>query len=539
MAKKNRMIYVAIALLLVYFMAQTAVDAFLSFYVPGSGDTSWLSQAVRLHPLGSEAHMMMGFSALEQGKQTKRSDLLVQAVGHLKTAIRYNPFVYQAHLNLGKAYFLLSETEPHWVSDGIVSFKRAASIRGANLSVAMDSARLFFSLWPLLKKEDQDFARSLVLGIMHRIGKNDFESLVELWSLYNRKIELMEELIARRPEFSQLVAQALVRNRQYNEQRRRLLNTHDEIRYHQIKKKVDEELNKPAENQDSQVMLALFRDLGQVYRHYDRLSGEELFPEKSRMALRRRLGERLLALLIDDEGKWRNTAVSRQPVDTVVNGLINDSQSYENVFELEERLGKIGYYREGDIKSFMARMRILFQTARYDQVIDQIETFQRQVSFVREDAREDMVELLFLLNDAYRQSRLLTMASKVLDAIKPLSPAPERLLWQRFLIEKVIAVEADATLIENWRAQFAASRVIQVGTKQEKRVVYLDENREITLILTPELMEKIQTGDYNLLELNVDGRIVWDTYLGEESLYTYAFPDSFDSRAVNVEILLK
>lgn len=539
MAAKNRLISVSITLLLLYFLAQTASDAFLSYYVPGSSDTTWLRQAANLNPMAADAHLMMGLSALEQAQKTKSSDDLNLAVSQLKTTIRFNPFVYQAHINLGKAYFMLSEKESHWVSDGILAFRRAASIRGANMGVAIDTARLFFSLWPLLKKEDQDFTRSLVLGIMHRISQKDFEGLVELWSLYNRKIELMEELIARRPEFSQLAAQALTRNRQYNNERRKLLNTHDQIRYINLKKKVEEELNKPTENQNTKTMLGQFNELGTVYRHYDRLIDQELFPDKSRLALRRRLGERLLSLLIDGEGKWRNSTETRKPVDAVVNGLIYDSLSYENVFELEEKLSRTGYYREGDLKSFLAKMRILFQTARYDQVIDQIETLQRQMSFVREDARADMIEALFLLNEAYRQSRLLTMAVKVLDSLAPLSPPEERLLWQRYLIEKVIAVEADTTLIENWRQRFADSRMIQIDKAVVKQKVYLDDNREITFTLSPELMEKAASGTYNLLELHVNGIIAWDSYLGEESRFTYQFPESFDSRAVDIELIIR
>lgn len=537
MAKRHLGLYLGITALLVYFLAHTATDAFLSFHDDKGGD-DWLQRAAVLNPLAAEPRMLTGYAYLEQGRREKRNDLLKAAIEQFTRAIRLNPFFYQAHLNLGKAYFLLSESEPQWVSDGIVSFKRAANIRGANLTVAMESARLMFSLWPLLKPEDQEFTRKLVLGIMHRVSQKDFESLVELWALYNRKIELMEELIARRPEFSNLVASALARNRQFNDQRRRLLNTGDHIRYQTLKRGADEELNQAQTESKPEVLLKLFKELGRVYRGYDRLIGQELFPEKPLLALRRRLGERLLSILVDEEGKWRPLA-SRQSVDFVVSELIQDSLVYEEVFELEEFLAKSGYYQEGDLKSFIARQRILLQTARNDQVIDQIETLQRQMAFIREDARADMIECLFLLCDAYRSSRLLTMAGKVLDTIEPLAPPPQRLLWQRYLIEKVIAVEADTTLIETWRGQFASSRLLTVQKNNQKFAVYLDENREITILLAPEIMEKVQSGQYNLIELSVGGKIVWDSYLSDENnMFKYAFPENFEGKEVNADITI-
>ncbi len=541
MARRKYWLFVAITVLLIYFLAQTATDAFMSFHDSDGPSGEWLHRAALLHPLAAQPHLLLGFAELELGQKEQRADRLTAAVEHLKKAIQLNPFVYQAHLNLGKAYLLLSESEPHRVSDGIVSFKRAARIRGANLAVAMDTARLFFSLWPLLKAQDQAFARNLVLGIMHRISHKDFSELVELWALYNRKIDLIEEFVARRPEYSLLVAEALTRNRSYNDQRRRLLNTHDHIRYQTIKRRAEEELNKAPLSQNSEQLLKLFNELGKVYRRYDRLLELELFPDKTLFALRRRLGERLLIMLIDEEGKWR-APKTRPPVDMVVSELIRDSRDYENVFELEEQLSKRGYYREGDLKSFLFQQRILLQTARFDQVIDQIETLQRQISFVREDARPDMIEALFLLCDAYRQSRLLTMASKVLDSLEPLSPPTERLLWQRYLIEKVISVSADATLIESWRNQFVASRAITLSKKKEKRVIYLDDKLEITIQLADELWQKGSSdeAEINLIELfSADGRILWDSYLGDENMFSFTFPDSYDGRALELEIVVR
>lgn len=538
MGKRNGILFLLVSLLLLYFLAQTATDAFLSFHDPDDAKGEWLRRAALLHPLDAEPHLRMGHAFLERGKSEGNPDFLRQAVAHLKRAIRLNPFVYQAHLNLGQAYFLLSEKDPQWVSEGVVSFKRAATIRGANLSVAVSTSKLLFSLWPLLKTEDQDFARELVAGVMRRISRQDFEGLVDLWALYNRKIEIMEEFISQRPEFSGLVAGALARNRQYLEQRRRLLNTADQVRYQGIKVKVEEELNQPLENQDTKAMLRLFGELGQVYRGYDRLLEKELFPDKSRLALRRRLGERLMGLLMDSEGKWRTPAL-RQPVDLVAGELIRDSRESENAQELELFLDKSRYYLEGDLKSFLARQRILYQTARYDQVIDQIETLQRQLSFVREDARPDMIEALFLLCDAYRSSRLLTMAVKVLDSLEALSPPPERLLWQRYLVEKVIGVQADADMLESWRGRFAASRSLTLEKKSEKRTIYLDENRDITVTLSPELWAKGEEGSVNLIELTLDGRVLWDAYFGEENAFLFTFPQEFEGRAVEVEIGVK
>jgi len=538
MVKRSILLFVTVSVLLVYFLMQTATDAFLSFYNPESSDNQWLYRAALLHPLSAEPHLNLGFSKLERGKADQNTIMIKEAIGHFKLAIRFNPFVYQAHLNLGKAYLILSKNDSQWVNDGILSFKRAASIRGANLTVAMDATRLFFSLWPLLKKEDQDFARNLVLGIMHRISQKDFIELVELWAHYNRKFELMEELVSRRPEFSLQVVSALTQNRSYNDQRRSLQNMHDHMQYQAQKRKAEEELNKEPFSQSHEQLLKLFTSLGKVYRRYDRLLGQEIFPDKTLFALRRRIGERLLSLLIDDEGKWRS-ATMRQPVDMVVNGLISDARDYENMFELEELLVKHDYYREGDIKSFLTGQRILFQTARYDQVIDQIETLQRQISFIREDARPDMIEALFLLCDAYRQSRLLTMASKVLDELDPLSPPPLRLLWQRYLIEKVISVSAEASVIEDWRRQFSASRAFILTKSKERHVFYLDDNLDITIQLSDDLWQKGLDGQINLIELFSEGRILWDSYLGDENLFTYTFPQDYEGKAVEVEAFVK
>ena len=69
-----------------------------------------------------------------------------------------NPLDYQARYYLAKAYLQFSAVNNDYFDLGVRELKRAARIRGSNKQIALDCAKVFFSLWPLLEDEDKAFA---------------------------------------------------------------------------------------------------------------------------------------------------------------------------------------------------------------------------------------------------------------------------------------------------------------------------------------------------------------------------------------------
>jgi hypothetical protein len=166
--KANKYFITVALALAVFFLSQFAAELFfLAGPRPGTGKkTPERAFDPKAFSLSSRLHTETAFAWLEAGTRDSDESAVKMSMVLLGRALRHNPLDYQARYYLAKAYLQFSAVDNDYFDLGVRELKRAASIRGSNKQIALDCARVFFSLWPLLETADKTFASDLLFDDM-------------------------------------------------------------------------------------------------------------------------------------------------------------------------------------------------------------------------------------------------------------------------------------------------------------------------------------------------------------------------------------
>ena len=223
--KANRSLITLALALAILFLSQFAAEIFfLTGPLPEAGKRiPQPALDLKALSLSSRIFTETAFAWLE----AKDENAVKKSMSLLRHSLQRNPLDYQARYYLAKAYLQYSTVSNGYFDLGLRELKRAARIRGSNKQVALDCARVFFSLWPLLEDADKTFAHDLLAAVMPSLSWPEFSPLVEMWSLYVQDAPLLMELLKRKPDFFGPIANQLVAAEIPMAQRRELLALHE------------------------------------------------------------------------------------------------------------------------------------------------------------------------------------------------------------------------------------------------------------------------------------------------------------------------
>jgi hypothetical protein len=509
MKKSKAFIFLSLALGL-FFLLQFAAEVFYSRgkdKVPEKALPS-LRASMKLFPFAAEYPAEAGFALLEKGARGEDSARLKASIPYFKDAIGKNPLDYQARYYLAKAYLHFSSVDNDSFDLGVAELKRAARIRGSNKQIALDCAKVFFSLWPLLEKEDQEFASDLLANVMPELSWPDFSPLVEMWSLYVQDAPLLMELLKQKPEFFGPAANQLVAAGIPLTQRHELLDLHETHSLDALERRYNElSLSGGIGLDDARSLLGQLRALKGFHRLQP---GSSFSQEKSDNLQRTLLLGVISGLLTDPKAK----ADPRTPgqLKEYILAYITDHSGLNELDDLQNLLSEKNYFKENDFASLYLKTLIAYRKGDYGGIISDIEALRKGISFVKKEQAADYTNILLLLVDSYYSSKLLTAAEAVAGELYQNQPDNPDVLWRILRIRKILGSEGPPDkALDDKLAAVENSRFLTVARANVFYDVYLFNEPAIEIALDPALRAKLKPGQ--LLQVFVDGHVAYESYV--------------------------
>jgi hypothetical protein len=210
--KDKKIIRILLIVLLLFFGLQFLSHTFLVIgkNTPDFKNIIFLKLSSYFLPIDAKPLLEYGFVLLKKNQQSQDNQVLEKSISYLKKSISRNMLDYNAHLYLGKAYFFRNMTDHTSFDQAMASLKRAAQIRGSHIGVSMDTMKVLLSMWPFLQTEDKTFCSDLLKKSIKKMKKEDFNSLLEIWSHYSKDVDFFKEALKKEPRYYQAAAEKLL-----------------------------------------------------------------------------------------------------------------------------------------------------------------------------------------------------------------------------------------------------------------------------------------------------------------------------------------
>lgn len=459
--------------------------------------------------LASRLQTDAAFAWLEAGSETVDSDEAVRAsMALLRRSIARNPLDYQARYYLAKAYLRFSAVGNDYFERGVLELRRAAAIRGGNRGIAVESARVFFSLWPLLETEDQEFTASLLAGVMPVLSWGEFAPLLESWALYVQDVPLLMRLLQLKPDFFGPAADQLVAAGLPLPMRWEMLALHEANLLDNLERRYNElGLQGGLTLDAARQMLAQARSI----RGYHRLHPAAAFDQAKLAKLRRQL---LLEVIGGSIAAARDDGKLAGQLRELIEYYIAAHPGLNELDELQKLLQERGYFRENDFPSLRLKTTIAFRKGDHAGVIAEIEALRKGISFIKKEQAADYTAILLLLADSYYSSKLMTAAEAVAADLNRNQPGDADILWRMLRIRNVLGTEeAPDPELEKRLAAVRDSRLLTVARANVPYAVYLFSEPAIEITLDPALRASLAPG--RLLQVFVNDKIAHESYAGK------------------------
>jgi len=508
---KANKFFIAVALALsVFFLSQFAAELFFMVGPKPEPGKKFRESTfdLKAFSLSSRLHTENAFAWLEAGTSAANDAAIKMSMVLLRQALRRNPLDYQARYYLAKAYLRFSAVNNDYFELGVRELKRAARIRGSNKQIALDCAKVFFSLWPLLEDEDKAFAFDLLANTMPALSWPEFSPLVEMWSLYIQEAPLLMELLKRKPEFFGPAADQLVAVAIPMELRRQLLALYEVHTLDALERRYNElSLQGEIGMDDARSLLNQLLNLKGYYR-FQPDSG--FIPEKFYRLQRILLLEVISGLLNDPKAKADPQAAAR--IREYILIYIADHSGLNELDELQKLLEDNGYFKDNDFPALYLKTLIAYKKGSYGDIINEIEALRKTISFVKKEQLTDYTNILLLLVDSYYSSKLLTAAESVAAELNQNQPDNPGILYRVLRVQNILGVEgAPDKVLEAKLETVQNSRFINADKANGAYDVFLFNQPWIEIVLDPALLTSLKPKQ--LVQVLVDGKIAFENYV--------------------------
>jgi hypothetical protein len=508
--KVNKFFFAVALLLAVFFLSQLAAEMFFLAGPKPEPGKKFRAPAFdpKKYSLSSRLYTESAFSWLEAGTSTGSQSAVKTSMALLLQALRRNPLDYQARYYLAKAYLQFSAVDNDYFDLGVRELKRAARIRGSNKQIALECAKIFFSLWPFLEADDKAFATDLLANAMPALSWPEFSPLVEMWSLYVQDAPLLMELLQRKPEFFGLVADQLVAAAIPLEQRRELLALYEVHSLDAMERRFNElSLHGEIGLNDARSLLNQLRQL----KGYYRLQPQSGFAPEKLAKLQRVLLLEVIYGLLTDPGAQADPQTAPQ-IREFIQVYIADHSGLNDLDDLQKLLEEKNYFKSNDFPSLYLKTLIAYKKGSYGDIITEIEVLRKTISFVKKEQLADYTNILLLLVDSYYSSKLLTAAEAVARELYQSQSDNPDILYRVLRVQNILGAEgAPDKVLEAKLQTVQNSRFINAVRANSGYDVFLFNQPEIEIVVDPAL--RAQLTPKQLLQVFVDDKIAFESYI--------------------------
>jgi hypothetical protein len=494
--------FILILLVMAFFLADFTANIYLTAVRPDNGGKKLklLKIAHLLSPFDHEPAHRFAYERLKTGFENKTNEIILESIDWFKHALSRNPFHYYSHYYLGKAYLFHDYPNSRYFSEAIAEFKKAARIRGGNKTIALDTAKIMLSMWPLLSDDDRQFCTDILARSLDRFSWWEFAGVIEPWWLYSKDTGFTGKLLEKRPEFFQPAAHELIRLAAPLTLRWQYLCEYEKYLLQDIRRQYN---SLPSQAHSRPAALIPLLEKLRAIKFYNRLAADKTFDENAYRELKNGLLYEIIAALLEEGAGG---------VDSYLDGYISGDIPREQVFKIKERLAREGFFKPNDFASLYYNYRLEYKLANYSDIISDIDRLKQSITLINEARRPGYIKLLLLLADSYEATKLLSVAEKTFREIIAMEPGNLDAVFGMKRIQQVIGV--DAGYMRKIRPAVAAltdSGKIQLNAVNIRTTVYLLDNTFIEITIDEGLKEKI--AGPGLIQVSSDGKIAYENYI--------------------------
>jgi hypothetical protein len=507
--KKSRALLVLCLVLAFIFLLRFAGELFFAMgkdRIPEKG-LKHLRAAMKLFPLESAYPGEAGFALMEKGIRDSDAAAVKASIPHFIAAIGRNPLDHRSRYYLAKAYLQFSAVENDYFELGVAELRRAARIRGSNKQIALDCAKVFFSLWPLLEPEDQEFTASLLGNAMPAMSWEEFSPLLEMWALYVQDSGLLQDILAARPDFYGPAANQLVAAGIPLGWRWQLLDLYESYSLDASERLYNEKLLR--NEMDGEQARHILRHL-RVNGYYRLQPGSRLSMDKL-LRLQRQLLLEIIAGQLSAPGSQDDPKAALQLREDIQR-YIDDHGDLNSLGELYKLLDEKGFFKGNDFPSLRLKILINYKKGDYNGVISEVEALRKGISFIKKEQAADYTAILLLLVDSYYRTKLLTAAEAIAGELYKEQPDNPDVLWRVLRVQKILGDEGNPDKELNAKlAVIENSRFLKVDKPGKIHDVFLFNQPWIEIVLDPGLVARLQPKQ--LVQVFVGGKIAFESYV--------------------------
>ena len=509
--KRSKGIAVLALFLGIFFLFQFAGELFFALGKErlGENGVALMRSGMAFSPLASRYFREAGLRLLEAGGAGKGNrEALERSVGYFLAALKKNPLDYQSRYYLAKAYLGLATDSSEFFDKAVAELTRASRLRGGNKQIALDCGRIFFSIWPLLEQPDKEFASTLLAGAMPEFSWPEFSPLLEMWSLYVRDTSLLMVLLNRKPDFFAPAANQLVSAGIPIEKRLELLDLHEIHTLEALEGRFNElSLQGLISQKHAQSLLAQTLSI----KGYHRLQDKSSFDQGKLAKLRRLLLLEVIGGMLADPKKQADPK-SRQQVNNLILTFIRKHGQLRELDELQKVLEEENFFKGNDFSSLYFKTLIAYKKGNYGDIIAEIETLRKGISFVKKEQLTDYTAILLLLVDSYYASKLMTSAEGVASELYQNQPDNPDIHFRLLQIENILGREETTDkALEEKMTKVNDSRLLILERAAGSYVVYLLEKPEIEITIAAGLLQQLKS-TRRLLQVFVGDEIAFEGY---------------------------
>lgn len=534
--KNKTKLKIVIILLIVFFELQFLSHLFLKIAPeePGVEHLRLFKISSLFFPIDPEPLSNYAFLLLKKNCSSQNTKKIEKSINYLKKSIKRNMLYYQAHFYLGKAYLCQNIPNSENFSHAVNELKRAAFIRSRNLEVSKNTLILMLSLWPHLNEKDRVFCKNLFTEIINKISSKDIKSILEVWGLYVRDVELLKEALRSAPQHYSAVAKQILPLGLDLKLRHNFMSNHEIYTFMRMKRRIRE--LKKKEGDYLKGLKSIRKTIQRRIKGFYKIANNEQFERKNFYDFKKWIDRNILKVLFEQQA-WKRDLKKRQELVNFIISSITHFSSRDILEFYYDFLIKKKFFEIDDLRVFYIKQLLNFKLDRYETVIIETEDLKRSISYVKKEHAKDYVEILLLQSDAYFSSKLLTKALSTIMEIRKISPDLIDSYWGLKRIEEIFGPEEgkDKNKIKKYKI-IENSRFIELNSLSKKRTVYLRDKDEIEIIMKETLKKKIKSR--HLLQIFVNGQIHYEEYLNKlEDSFKVKIPT--DERYAKLKIQIK
>lgn len=535
---RNRIFYkIILFVITLFFTFQFISQIFLSIG-ESSENQNFLKLSTVFCPIDTYPFYRYGFMKLKSYIKNRNEIDIEESILFLKKSIDRNLLYYNTYQSLGKAYFSQNKPGTDFFERGLKAFKRATFIRKTNIQLNTDTLKLYLSMWPLLKEEDKKFAFNLMGKTIKRVNKNDFLSVLEIWSLYSKDADFLKKNLAKRPEFYLYAVNNLEKAELFLNLRQEFLSNFEAFTLINTWKKFDK-----IDRSSIKKLQNLKRVLNYRIKGYYKIIKNSGFKEKNYLELKKELNLSILKILFSKK-MWQKDSKTISRIETSIYSYLENSSSFSDLEEFYDFLERMKYFEINSLKSFYIKELINFKLGQFGTMINSIVNFKQSISYIKKENIRDYCDILLLLSDACTSSRLMIQGNLILKDIEKISPGLIDTYFRKMKIEKIIGPEQNENkeeLIEKARQYeiIKNSRFINIDKQNVRKLVYFYDDNEIIIKFDNSIKDRLKT--FHVLQVFVNGIITYESYLSKiiEPEIKVKIPSSDNDSKHEVEVRIK